>query len=429
MTADFSFVTHATQGHAYKLAVSGVSDRLGQRGFTHAWRTDQAQHRATNFLNALLHGEVFEDALFDFFQAVVVGIEDVFGTRQVQTHLALGLPRHLHQPVDVRAHDSGLGGHRRHLLKLVQLGSGFGERVFWQAGGIDALFQLFDFVVAFVAVTELFLNGLHLLIQVVLALAALHLFLHATTNALLDLQQVDLGIQQGQHVFHASAQVDDFEDFLLLLDLQRHVGRHGIDQAPRLIDAVERGQDFSRDLFAQLHILFELRQQAAHEHFGFAVRGVGLIDQRDFGAAVAIHFDETLDRATLLAFDQHLDGAIRQLQQLQYSCNRAYALKSVFTRVIVGRISLGEQQNLLVAGHRSLKGLDGFFATHEQWDHHVRIHHDIAQWQKRQFNGRLHDFASTAALRPWTDRNELKTKMGVALQKNKRRFQLMRKSR
>ena len=40
---------------------------------------------------------------------------------------------------------------------------------------------------AFIDIAKLFLNGLHLLIQVVLALAALHLLLHATANTLLDL--------------------------------------------------------------------------------------------------------------------------------------------------------------------------------------------------------------------------------------------------
>jgi hypothetical protein len=51
----------------------------------------------------------------------------------------------------------------------------------------------------------------------------------------------------------------------------------------------------------------------------------------------------------------------------------------------------------------------------------VRINHDITQWQERQFDGCLHDFASTAATRPETDGIELETKMGAALKKNKRK--------
>ena len=285
-------------------------------------------------------------------------------------------------------------------LSLFSSALGLGQGVFRQASGIDALFQLFDFVVAFVAVAELFLNGLHLLIQVVLALTALHLLFDATANAFFDLQQVDLGIQQRQDVLDPGRQIDDFEDFLLLLDLQGHVRGHGVDQAAWLVDAVERRQDFSRDFLAQLHILFELRQQAAHEHFGLALGGVDFVDQRDFGTAVAVHFAEALDGAALLTFDQNLDRAIRQLEQLQNGRDGTYAIKCVFTGIVVSRVSLGQQKDLLVARHRGLEGFDGFLAPHEQRDNHVRINHDITQWQERQFDGCLHDFASTAAIWP-----------------------------
>ena len=397
---NFRFVTHTTQGHAHELAVGGIGDRFRQGGLADPGRAHQAQYRAANLLHALLHGEVFEDPFLDLFQAVVVGIEDVLGARQVQAYLALGLPRHLHQPVDVGANHGGLGGHRRHLLELVQLGLGLGHGVLRQPGGIDALLQFFDFVVTFVTIAQLFLNGLHLLIQVVLALAALHLLLDATTDAFFHLQQIDLGIQQGQDMLDPCGQVDDLEDFLLLLDLQRHVRRHGIHQATGLIDTIEGRKNLGRDLLAQLYILLELGQQAANENFRLAVGSFDLINQGDFGTAVAVHFAEALDSAALLALDKHLDSAIGQLEQLQHSRNGTYAIECILTGIVISRVSLCQQQNLLVARHRCLKGFDRLLAPHEQRDNHVRINYDITQWQERQFDGCLHDFASTAAIRP-----------------------------
>ncbi|MCY1175228.1 hypothetical protein D9M73_154580 [compost metagenome] len=175
---------------------------------------------------------------------------------------------------------------------------------------------------------------------------------------------------------------------------------HGVDQAAWLVDAVERRQDLSGDFLAQLHILFELRQQAAHEDFRLTVRRGGLFDQGNLGPAVAFDFDKALNRTALLAFDQHLDGAIGQLQQLQNSGNGTDTIQSVFTRIIVSRIFLRQQKNLLLASHRCLEGFDGLLAPHEQRDNHMRIHNDITQWQERQFEGCLHDFASTAAKWP-----------------------------
>ncbi len=115
---------------------------------------------------------------------------------------------------------------------------------------------------------------------------------------------------------------------------------------------------------------------------------------------MAVHFAEALHGASLLTFDQHLDRAVWQFEQLQDSGNRTHAIKRVFTGIVVGRVSLSNQQYLLVARHRCLEGFDGFLAPHEQRDNHVRINHDVAQWQERQFDGCLHDFASTAAIRP-----------------------------
>ncbi len=192
-------------------------------------------------------------------------------------------------------------------------------------------------------------------------------------------------------------QFDDFEYFLLLFDLQRHVRGHGVDQATGLIDAVERGQYFGRNLLAQLHVLLELAQQGAHEHFRLAIRSVDLVDQLHFGTHVAVDLQELLDTAALLAFDQHLDSAIGQFEQLQDGGDSADTVQGVFTWIVIGGILLREQKDLLFARHRRLEGFDGLLTTHKQRDNHVRIDDDIAQWQERQFDGCLHDFASTAA--------------------------------
>ncbi|MNZ33443.1 hypothetical protein D3C78_507890 [compost metagenome] len=383
MATDLGFVTHATQGHAHELAVCGASDGLGQGSLADAGRADQAEHRALDLLHPLLHGEVFEDALLHLLQPVVIGVEDVLGLGQVQANLAFGLPRHIDQPIDVGTHHGRFGGHRRHLLELVQFGIGLGQGFLGQSGVVDTLLQLLDFVVALVDITQFLLNGLHLLIQIVLTLAALHLLLDAAADALLDLQQVDFGIQQRQDVLDALGKLGQLEDFLLLFDLQRHVGGHGVHQAARFVDAVQRGQHLGRHLLAQLDILFELAEQAANEYFGFALAGIALVYQADFGTAVAIHFAEALDGATLLALDQHFHGAVRQFQQLQDGGNGAHAIQGIFARVVIGRIPLGNQKNLLVPRHRGLERLDGFLTPHEKRDDHVRIDHDIAQWQER----------------------------------------------
>ena len=83
MPANFRFITHTTQGHAYEFSVCCVSNGFCKRSFTYTGRADQTQNRATNFFHALLHREIFENPLFDFIQTVVVCVQDVFSALEI----------------------------------------------------------------------------------------------------------------------------------------------------------------------------------------------------------------------------------------------------------------------------------------------------------------------------------------------------------
>ena len=91
----------------------------------------------------------------------------------------------------------------------------------------------------------------------------------------------------------------------------------------------------SAGFLAQLDVLLELAQQAASEDLGLALADIGVIDGLDRGTNVPFLLDEALDLAALLAFDQHLDGAIRQLEQLQHGSDRTHAVQAIFARIIV----------------------------------------------------------------------------------------------
>ena len=84
---------------------------------------------------------------------------------------------------------------------------------------------------------ELFLNRLHLLVQVVLALALLHLLLDAAADALLDVQDVDLALDDAEDLFQADLDVANLEDALFFGKLQGHVGRDRVGKSARLVDA------------------------------------------------------------------------------------------------------------------------------------------------------------------------------------------------
>ena len=191
----------------------------------------------------------------------MVGVEHLHRVREVLVDLALLLPRQADERVDVVAHDRRLGRHRRHHAELLELRHRLALGFLRHASGLDLLVHLVE-VGVLVALAELLLDRLDLLVQVVLALALLHLALHAAADALLDLQDVDLAFEHAEQVLEALADVAHLEDLLLLLELQRQVRRDRVREAAAVVDAGHRGQDLRRNLLVQLDVLVELRRAA-----------------------------------------------------------------------------------------------------------------------------------------------------------------------
>ena len=119
-------------------------------------------------------------------------IEDGLCSLDIVLNLAALCPRNTHQPLNVAPHHRGFSRHGRHHFELIQLGIRLFDGFIRHLGFINTILKLIDLIRCVVHFAKLFLNGFHLLIQVVLTLAFFHLLFDATTNFLLDLEQIDL---------------------------------------------------------------------------------------------------------------------------------------------------------------------------------------------------------------------------------------------
>ena len=183
-------------------------------------------------LDELADGEEFEDALLDFFQAVVVGVEHFFGVVDGAGFLGALLPRHGEEPVNVVAADGGLGGHGRHGFELLELLDGLVEHFLGHAGGFDLLAQLVE--LAFFAAAQFLLDGLDLLVEVVLFLRALHLALDARLDVAVEVELFDFDVEHVGDAREAGGGIEDGEQFLLLFDAELEVGGDGVRELGRL---------------------------------------------------------------------------------------------------------------------------------------------------------------------------------------------------
>ena len=75
MAADFRLVADAAERDAHELAVHRARDRLPERCLADARRADEAEDGTLHVPLQLPHGQVFDDALLDLVEIVVIFVE------------------------------------------------------------------------------------------------------------------------------------------------------------------------------------------------------------------------------------------------------------------------------------------------------------------------------------------------------------------
>ncbi len=159
---------------------------------------------------------------------------------------------------------------------------------------------------------------------------------------------------------------------------------NGVSQAPGIIYAAECAQYFRRHFLAEIYVLLEQAHAGTHKRFAFFILQAIARRQPNIRSQIVGMLGHRFDQRALAAFDQHLDGAVRQLEQLQHVGDGTNLVYFLLSGIILRGAALRDQQNFLLGRHRRIQRTDRLLATDEQWNHHVRKNHDITQWQQRQ---------------------------------------------
>src|SRR6266498_527129 len=382
MPADLRLVAHSAERDAHEVAARGPRDRLAERGLAQAGRTDQAQDRPGQLVDALLDREILDDALLDLLQAEMVVVGNLLGEHEALLELGLLAPWDRQQPVEIVAHDGGFRRHRRHLPQLLELVLGLFARFLGELDLLDLVLELAE-LVASLLVAELILDRLHLLVEIVLTLRLLHLALDARADALLDLEPGDLALHQAEYPLQPLGDRRRLQNRLLFEDLHGQVGGDRVGDPAIVVDLLDHADDLRRHLLAELHVALELGDDRADERFGLDALADRVLEHDRVGLVVVRAIGVLEDLRAFGAFNEHLDRPVGQLEQLQHARERAYREDGVGRRILVRGVLLGRQQDEGVVAHRLLERADRPLAPDEERHDHVREHHDIAQRQYR----------------------------------------------
>ncbi len=100
---DFGLVAHAAEGETVEFSSQGIGDGSADGSLADAGRAHQQKNGTGNFALERTYGKELDDAFLDVVETIVIVVEDLARTRQIELVFGKLAPRQLAQPVEVVA--------------------------------------------------------------------------------------------------------------------------------------------------------------------------------------------------------------------------------------------------------------------------------------------------------------------------------------
>ena len=300
--------------------------------------------------------------------------------------LRQALPRHGQQVVNIGADNSSLLGHALSPFQPLQL----------LLHGLDDLLREMPLAQPFlvflnipqnaVLVTQLIVDGLDLLPEIIFLLHLLNLAAHPGANLALNIQDILFPLQEAVQLFKPFLHIDALKNSLPVVQLQIDMAGNHICQPPGIIYNRNRYHGICRNFLAALDPLLKL----VHNHTNQGLHLYGLVNLvmvlPDIGNQVVILLLNGTDNlAAVKALYQHPDCPVRQLHQVLYLSHRAHAVQIRHLRVLQIRIPLRHQENVLILPQHGLfQGRNRLLPAGIQMNHHIWKDHHAPKRQHRQ---------------------------------------------
>ena len=204
----------------------------------------------------------------------MIGVEDFLGFQNIDFAAGSFRPGQRRQPLHVVAGDGVIRSHGRHAGQAAQFFQGLFLDFIGHAGVVDLLLEVFGVARAFILLAQFFLDGFHLLAQVVLALRLLHPVLHFGLDLVAQLLDFEFLRQMLVDLFQTHPDVGGLERVLLVGGRERRQrGGDEIHQPARLVDVHGHRRKFVRQSRRAGHDLLEQGKNVALQRFHLGTLG------------------------------------------------------------------------------------------------------------------------------------------------------------
>ena len=389
VSADFGLVVQSAQRYAHVFALQGVGYRLAQRRLTHTRRTVQAEDGRLQVTTQREHGDVLQDALLHLLHAVVVAVQYLLRTAQVQVVLRIFAPGQSHQRLQVGQLHVVVGRVRVHLVQFLYL---LIEELLDVLGPLllgGLLQQLL--LLGRVLVAHLGLQVLDLLLQEVVPLLFVDVVARLVANVQLQRLQVNLAVHDTHGVEQALLDRVQLQQGHLLLDAERHVRADEVQRHHVVADVLDGEGGLFGYLVAHVNVLGRLVAQVLHSGAELYVLMVGLNLGGTLYATyqVRLVLQQLLQAQATQPLHDGRDVAVGHGQYFDYFGKYADVVEVGTNRILHFGVALTHHTNDRILLLGLANELHARLAANQDRRHHSREQYQIAHRQDGQCLGHL----------------------------------------
>src|SRR5882724_9585691 len=142
MTADLCFIAHTAETDPHKFAAQRIGNRLAKAGFAHTRRPEKTEDRAVSLWIKFAHSQIFDQPFLNFFQIVMIAIEDLLGLIEIKVVFAQFVPWKIGNDLDVTNNHREFRTGGRNEIEPLQFALGLFHHRFWRVSFFEPFAQL-----------------------------------------------------------------------------------------------------------------------------------------------------------------------------------------------------------------------------------------------------------------------------------------------
>ena len=305
----------SAERHTHILSLHGCRNRLAERGLADTRRTVEADDRRLEVTTKGKDGHIFKNTLLHFLHSVVILVEYLLGTLQVQVVLCIFAPGKTDEGLQIVQLYIELGTLRIQVVEFVSLF----EEHFTHLVGPFLVFGLAEQLTLLrrrLAVAHLGLQVLNLLLQEVVALLLVDVLTSLVSDVGFQVLEVDLAVQNLHQAEQSFFHEFHFQKGHLLLHAERHVRTHEVQGHDIVGDILDGESSLVGNFLTDIDVLGHHVAEVFHRRTELTVFLVRLkvFYRIDDALEIGFRLDNRLEAETTQCLYDGGDIAIRQRQ-------------------------------------------------------------------------------------------------------------------